>query len=95
MICEVRVRDTWKNCEVIAHFKQRAEMVAAFTYDYSNGGGKCLDSKISSCFRPLRTEEDKAVEDILSVSMPGTGAITDYQARQLYRAGYRKQEEQK
>jgi hypothetical protein len=46
-------------------------------------------------FRPIRTEEDKAVEDMLSVSMPGTGAITDYQARQLYRAGYRKQEEPK
>jgi hypothetical protein len=60
---------------------------------YQSQHGEDIVRLIESAeFRPLRTEEDKAIEGMLSVSMPGTGSITDYQARQLYRAGYRKQE---
>jgi hypothetical protein len=43
-------------------------------------------------FRPIRTEEDKAVEEMLVV----TGCSgSDYAMRALYAAGYRKQEEPK
>lgn len=43
-------------------------------------------------FKPLPTEEDKAVESIRDEVYAEGGAITENAARILYRAGYRKQE---
>jgi hypothetical protein len=52
---------------------------------------------MSEQVRPLRTEEDKAVEDIVSVMASVANPLiggTEL-ALALYRAGYRKQEEPK
>jgi hypothetical protein len=44
----------------------------------------------SDCFRPIRSEEDRAVEEMMRIWVSTTG--TDGQRMQaLYRAGYRKQ----
>ncbi|SEG13637.1 hypothetical protein [Marinobacterium lutimaris] len=95
-VCEVDHCNEWKVCEVIAHFKQRVAMVAAFTYEYSSDGGKGLDSLVAECFRPLRrSEEDKAVNEMsLVIFEAGFDSGIDHigYAEALYAAGYRKQE---
>jgi hypothetical protein len=60
---------------------------------YQSQHGEDIVRLIESAeFRPLRTEEDKAVEEMLVV----TGCSgSDYAMRALYAAGYRKQEEPK
>lgn len=50
---------------------------------------KCKDPDIA--FRPIRTEEDKAVEEMLCIMEGGSGELA---AKALYRAGYRKQAQQ-
>lgn len=55
--CEVMHRDSWVVCGVIAHFQQKAAMVAAYTVDNGNAL-KSLDSCIAKYFRPIPTERD-------------------------------------
>lgn len=55
--CEVMHRERWVVCDVIAHFQQKAAMVAAYTVDNGNAL-KQLDSCIAEYFRPIRTERD-------------------------------------
>jgi len=96
--CEVDIGG-WVECEVIAHFRQRRGMVAAFITPYPGGDGSVrLDSLVAECFRPIRTPaqqaEDEAVNDMVrvmsSVFSPLFGGHD--LARALYRAGYRKRE---
>ena len=55
--CEVMHLERWAACDVIAHFQQKAAMVAAYTVDNGNAL-KQLDSCIAKYFRPIRTERD-------------------------------------
>lgn len=61
-VCEVNWCQSWHECEIIAHFKQRCGMVAAFTVDMGDGS-KSLDFYREEEFRPLRSERDEWVED--------------------------------
>lgn len=61
--CEVMHRERWVVCDVIAHFQQKAAMVAAYTVDNGNALKK-LDSCIAKYFRPIRTERDVLIEII-------------------------------
>ena len=61
--CEVMHRDRWVACDVIAHFQQKAAMVAAYTVDNGNAL-KQLDSCIAKYFRPISTERDVLIEII-------------------------------
>lgn len=87
--CEVMYCEKWQRCEIIAHFKQRASMVAAFTVDVGDGA-KMFDAFVSDCFRPIRSEEDKAVEEMEKVFREAESANLRGLMRALYRAGYRK-----
>ena len=86
---------TGDRVEVIAHYKPRSDgpMVAVFAYESRESIGRQTDQSIAKCFSPLRTERDKAIDDIAS-------AITDDKeppiyifkaAAKLYDAGYRKE----
>ncbi len=52
MVCEVNYCEAWHDCEVIAHFQQRAGMVAASTVE-TRDGIKRLDGFRADCFRPI------------------------------------------
>lgn len=67
--CEVMHNDSLVKCEIIAHFKQKASMVAAYTVDYN--GCKQLDSCIAEHFRPLRTEREKAIDALIEIICAG------------------------
>ena len=60
--CEVMHRESWVACDVIAHFQQRAAIVAAYTTWC--GSVKDLDSCVAAYFRPIRTERDVLIEII-------------------------------
>lgn len=61
-VCEVDYCESWQRCEVVAHFRQRCGMVAAFTVDLVDGA-KSLDAFGSESFRPIRTPEQIAAEE--------------------------------
>lgn len=94
-VCEVDYCESWQRCEVIAHFRQRCGMVAAFTVDLVDGA-KSLDAFGSDEFRPIRTPEQIAEEerkritdDIQRVCVDGeNNGVPFHEA--LYQAGYRK-----
>jgi hypothetical protein len=87
--CEYRTGNEWYECEVLAH-KKGGIIAWCKTTEVS---GLLMSEQV----RPLRTEEDKAVEDIVSVMASVANPLiggTEL-ALALYRAGYRKQEEPK
>lgn len=93
-VCEVDIGG-WVECEIIAHFKQRRAMVAAFITPYPNSDGSVrLDSLVAKHFRPLRSDEDKAVEEMERVFREAETANLRSLMRALYRAGYRRQAEE-
>lgn len=68
-VCEVMHQECWVACEVIAHFKQKSATVAAYTVDICDGI-KRLDSCVANQFRPLRSERDKAIDEMVSLVEP-------------------------
>lgn len=69
--------------QIIAHFKNRAAMVAA--YIPVKGDVKQVRQSVAGCFRPLRTEAERAIDEMVQLSGVSIGA-----AKILYDAGYRK-----
>lgn len=69
--------------QIIAHFKNRAAMVAV--YIPVEGDMKQVQQSVADCFRPLRTEAERAIDEMVRLSGVSTGA-----AKILYDAGYRK-----
>lgn len=69
--------------QIIAHFKNRAAMVAA--YIPVEGDVKQVRQSVADCFRPLRTEAERAIDEMIRLSGVSVGA-----AKILYDAGYRK-----
>lgn len=97
-VCEVYHCDEWLQGEVIAHFQQRAGIVAAYTVEVGSIGSgiKHLDSAIGECFRPIRTpeqiaaeEREKAIADIGNL-LNCLWASEQEAAAFIYDAGYRK-----
>lgn len=94
-VCEVMHQECWVACEVIAHFKQKSATVAAYTVDICNGI-KQLDSCVANQFRPLRSEREKAIDEMVCEfidhhSDPKGGEHYIRIATKLYDAGYRKE----
>lgn len=91
--CEVDYREKWQPCQIIAHFQQRAGMVAAFTVDLVDGV-KSLDAFTAGNFRPLRTPEQLAAEAREASVKQMMKDVCCASARDifedLYDAGYRK-----
>lgn len=87
--CELYTGET---VEIISHAQNRVDQVAVYK-NYYDDGRLNIGFKIASCFRPLYTEEDKAVEEMLAVwkrENPMLGdTMQETYARQLYRAGLR------
>lgn len=82
-VCEVDYCESWQRCEVIAHFRQRCGMVAAFTVDLVDGA-KSLDAFGSDEFRPIRTPEQiEAEERQIAVSEMFDDAQVDFSAGDL------------
>lgn len=97
-VCEVMYCEEWTECEIIAHFKQCAGMVAAFTVDRGDGI-KLLDSYREEEFRPIRTpeqiaaeEREKAIQYMREEIGWTPNQIGGCPVAALYDAGYRKQE---
>ena len=59
--CEVHYIGKWRECEIVANFKQRAGMVAAFTIEMDDGL-KILDAFRVDRFRPIRTDREIWIE---------------------------------
>ena len=86
---------TGESVEIISHAENKAGCVAIYKYHNDNGYLQ-IGFKIASCFRPIRSEEDKAVEEMVSYiyGLPVEDKRkAEHAARVLYRAGYRKQED--
>lgn len=88
--CEVDI-EGWVECEVIAHFKQRSEMVAVFTIEHPDGSKK-LDAYVASTFRPLPSpeaiEREKAIAEMWEAVHKDE--FDKSVVESLYDAGYRK-----
>ena len=96
VVCEVKLQEEWRLCEIIAHFQQPQAIVAAFTVAQFHGGKK-LDSKIAECFRPIRTpeqiaadEREAAIDEMLAATPAPGSDISLRVCEKLYDAGYRK-----
>ena len=63
---------TGDRVEVIAHYKPRSDgpMVAVFAYESRESIGRQTDQSIAKCFSPLRTERDKAIDEMVSLVEP-------------------------
>lgn len=62
-VCELSRNGKWQECEIIGHFEQPLAKVAAFTLD--NGDGvKALSYATESCFRPIKTDEERALDHL-------------------------------
>ena len=89
-VCEVMHLDRWACCEVIAHFEQSWGMVAAYTVGINGGNAKLLEQCNAEDFRPLRTERDKAVDEMVDC-LSSRWANCEAIAAHLYENGYRKE----
>ncbi|MHC9118272.1 hypothetical protein ACYTSF_28710 [Pseudomonas aeruginosa] len=87
---------------IIAHFKDGDLDLAAFTFNPQvrnpDRGAACVEQGAYGCFRPIRTpeqiaaeEREKAIEEMCFAEE----TLTVKQAKALYEAGYRRQEEGK
>ena len=63
---------TGDRVEVIAHYKPRSDgpMVAVFAYESRESIGRQTDQSIAKCFSPLRTEREKAIDEMVSLVEP-------------------------
>ena len=78
------------NVYIIAHtnYKKTSGSVAVFKWDLDDC---CGVSSANACsFRPLRTERDKAIDEMMSVAAENWGNLQDCCER-LYEYGYRKE----
>jgi hypothetical protein len=79
----------WTGCTVVGHFRHEAICTP-------NGGN--YYGGMAEEFRPIRSEEDKAVEEMMKFAPVDNGSMAgiacQHMARQLYRAEYRKQEDE-
>lgn len=92
--CEVMHCEEWTKCQVIAHFDQRCGPVAAYTVDIGHGV-KQLDACVADQFRPLRTPEQIAAEEIRDIAdwLHTNLEELDGVAKTLHASGYRRPEE--
>lgn len=101
--CEVRTGYatepySYEECDIIAHFMGTSKMCAAYT-TVNHDGSVMVGQGTIIAFRPLRTEEDKAVEDMYR-DATGDELCGDEMDDQdivslcqvLFKAGYRKQD---
>ncbi len=97
-VVEVQISSEWRECEVIAHFKQPRGMVAAFTISHA-GDNKSLDFYLEDSFRPIRPDREKAIEEMKQITKAAAdahkhelhGALSEeYLLGALYDAGHRK-----
>lgn len=85
--------------EILAHYSPCLDdvIVAVFSYKVNNREqrGRLVEQAVSMCFRPLRTEREKAIDEMVSGYQSAKGdkpvhprvrAFAEY----LYDAGYRK-----
>ena len=81
---------TGDRVEVIAHYKPRSDgpMVAVFAYESRESIGRQTDQSIAKCFSPLRTEREKAIDEMME-HCDYLGS-RDF-AGKLFDAGYRKE----
>lgn len=98
-VCEVMHLDRWVCCEVIAHFEQSWGMVAAYTVGINGGNAKLLEQCDAEDFRPLRTEREKAIDEMVCEFIDHHGDPKGGErylgiAAKLYDAGYRKEVKQ-
>ena len=90
---------TGDRVEVIAHYKPRSDgaMVAVFAYESRESIGRQTDQSIAKCFSPLRTEREKAIDEMVGVardigySSNNSIAIIGDVASAMYDLGYRKE----
>lgn len=89
---------TGDRVEVIAHYKPRSDgpMVAVFAYESRESIGRQTDQSIAKCFRPLRTEREKAIDEMVCEFIDHHGDPKGGErylgiAAKLYDAGYRKE----
>ena len=83
---------TGDRVEVIAHYKPRSDgpMVAVFAYESRESIGRQTDQSIAKCFSPLRTEREKAIDEMVAC-LAERWANCEELAAHLYDAGYRKE----
>lgn len=87
---------TGDRVEVIAHYKPRSDgpMVAVFAFESRESIGRQTDQSIAKCFSPLRTEREKAIDEMVEVlksAIQDTKTVHKICASALYNAGYRKE----
>ncbi len=87
---------------IIAHFKDGDLDLAAFTFNPQvrnpDRGAACVEQGAYGCFRPIRTPEQIAAEErekAIKEMCFAEETLTVKQAKALYDAGYRRQEEGK
>lgn len=92
-VCEVMHLDRWVCCEVIAHFEQSWGMVAAYTVGINGGNAKLLEQCNAEDFRPLRTEREKAIDEMMKLAPSESkwNCAFELFAEKLYDAGCRKE----
>lgn len=89
-VCEVDYRGEWIVTAVIG-VDSRGYCV--FEVPTLVVGGPCYDGLMAvDKFRPLRTERDKAIEEMANLISKSVFGSAKCQAEKLYDAGYRKQE---
>ena len=83
---------TGDRVEVIAHYKPRSDgpMVAVFAYESRESIGRQTDQSIAKCFSPLRTEREKAIDEMVDC-LSSRWANCEEIAEHLYESGYRKE----
>lgn len=88
-VCEAYLEGVWITCEVLKHGSESQITGAAAVRDISDNRLYWLAD-----FRPIQSEEDRAVEEMLSFVDNGLYVADNPEAvcRKLYKAGYRKQE---
>jgi hypothetical protein len=87
-LCEYRVGNFWKPCEIKGDaFDYGERVVLAQVGDTA----KLVTSKCK--LRPIKTEREKAIEEMVKVLIRGNGSTLGDCAKNLYDAGYRKLED--
>ena len=84
-ICEmIDDKETWLECEIIAHKN-------SFCIGWISSRNAPFYTDDKSEFRPLRTEREKAIEDMSRIMHEHDSVINDITLGALYDAGYRKE----
>lgn len=81
--CEVKRNCFWKNCEILGHAVSHGEKFIIFQID-----GRWDSSEALSDFRPIKSERDKAIEDLDRIWVASV-SMKEFIAN-IYDEGYRK-----